>query len=74
MKLLYGQQIFGLQKFGGISRSDRRGHRWFSLMFFGDKTPIYWVGMFISLAVIIIFLLIGIRTFRKMEKSFADLI
>jgi len=47
------------------------GFRW---CFFGDKTPIYWSGMFISLAVIIIFLLIGIRTFRKMEKSFADLI
>ncbi len=47
------------------------GFRW---CFFGDKTPIYWTGMFLSLAVIIIFLLIGIRTFRKMEKSFADLI
>ena len=47
------------------------GFRW---CFFGDKMPIYWSGMFISLAVIIIFLLIGIRTFRKMEKSFADLI
>ena len=47
------------------------GFRW---CFFGDKTPIYWNGMLISLAVIIIFLLIGIRTFRKMEKSFADLI
>ncbi len=47
------------------------GFRW---CFFGDKTPIYWTGMFISLVVIIIFLLIGIRTFRKMEKSFADLI
>jgi lipopolysaccharide transport system permease protein len=47
------------------------GFRW---SFFGDKTPIYWTGMLLSLAVIIIFLLIGIRTFRKMEKSFADLI
>jgi lipopolysaccharide transport system permease protein len=47
------------------------GFRW---CFFGDKLPIYWNGMFLSLAVIIIFLLIGIRTFRKMEKSFADLI
>jgi len=47
------------------------GFRW---SFFGDKTPIYWTGMFLSLAVIIIFLLVGIRTFRKMEKSFADLI
>ena len=47
------------------------GFRW---CFFGDKTPIYWNGMLISLVVIIIFLLIGIRTFRKMERSFADLI
>jgi lipopolysaccharide transport system permease protein len=47
------------------------GFRW---CFFGDKTPIYWTGMFISFAVIIIFLLIGVRTFRKMERSFADLI
>jgi lipopolysaccharide transport system permease protein len=47
------------------------GFRW---CFFGDKTPIYWNGMFISLSVIIVFLIIGIRTFRKMEKSFADLI
>jgi lipopolysaccharide transport system permease protein len=47
------------------------GFRW---CFFGDKTPIYWPGMFLSLGIIILFLLIGIRTFRKMEKSFADLI
>jgi lipopolysaccharide transport system permease protein len=47
------------------------GFRW---CFFGDKLPLYWNGMFISLAVMFIFLLIGIRTFRKMEKSFADLI
>ena len=47
------------------------GFRW---CFFGDKTPLNWSGMFISLAVIIFFLLIGIRTFRKMERSFADLI
>jgi lipopolysaccharide transport system permease protein len=47
------------------------GFRW---CFFGDNTPIYWPGMFLSLGIIILFLLIGIRTFRKMEKSFADLI
>ena len=47
------------------------GFRW---CFFGNKTPIYWPGMFISLGIIILFLLIGVRTFRKMEKSFADLI
>jgi len=47
------------------------GFRW---CFFGDRMPLNWNGMLISLAVIIFFLLIGIRTFRKMEKSFADLI
>ncbi|HEU5164399.1 MAG TPA: ABC transporter permease [Chitinophagaceae bacterium] len=47
------------------------GFRW---CFFGEKTPLNWNGMLISFAVIIFFLLIGIRTFRKMERSFADLI
>ena len=47
------------------------GFRW---CFFGDKTPINWNGMMLSLAVIFLFLFIGIRTFRKMERSFADLI
>lgn len=47
------------------------GFRW---CFFGDKTPPDWNGVLISLAVIIFFLFMGIRTFRKMEKSFADLI
>ena len=47
------------------------GFRW---CFFGNKTPIYWPGMLISLGIIVLFLLVGIRTFRKMEKSFADLI
>lgn len=47
------------------------GFRW---CFFGEKTPIYWNGMFLSVAVIIVFFLIGIRTFRRMEKSFADII
>ena len=47
------------------------GFRW---CFFGDKMPINSNGMFISLVVVIFFLFLGIRTFRKMEKSFADLI
>ena len=47
------------------------GFRW---CFLGDKTPLNWYGMLISLAVIVFFLYMGIRTFRKMEKSFADLI
>ena len=47
------------------------GFRW---CFFGDRTPIYWPGMFISIGIITLFLFIGVHTFRKMEKSFADLI
>lgn len=47
------------------------GFRW---CFFGDKTPLNWSGMLISLGVIAFFLFIGFRTFRRMERSFADLI
>jgi lipopolysaccharide transport system permease protein len=47
------------------------GFRW---CFFGDKMPLYVNGLLVSLAVVIFFLLIGIRTFRRMEKSFSDLI
>jgi len=34
--------------------------------------PIYWPGLFMSLAVIIFFCIVGVRYFRKTEKSFAD--
>lgn len=47
------------------------GFRW---CFFGDKMPLNWNGMLLSMGVVLLFLFIGIRTFRKMEKSFADLI
>ena len=47
------------------------GFRW---SFFGDKFPPDWNGMAVSLGVTIFFVFIGIRTFRKMEKSFADMI
>jgi lipopolysaccharide transport system permease protein len=47
------------------------GFRW---CFFGDKSPMYWNGFFLSLLITVLFLYIGIRTFRRMEKSFADLI
>ena len=47
------------------------GFRW---CFFGEKAALNWNGMFLSLAVTMFFLFIGIRTFRKMEKNFADLI
>lgn len=47
------------------------GFRW---CFFGERVVMNWNGMYLSLAVTLFFLLIGIRTFRKMEKNFADLI
>ncbi len=43
------------------------GFRWCIL---GD--PMYWPGFFVSLVVIVFFMVIGIWYFRKTEKSFAD--
>ncbi|HTN06096.1 ABC transporter permease [Agriterribacter sp.] len=47
------------------------GFRWCLL---NGQQHLYWDTMLISLSVSLIFLWIGIRQFRKMEKSFADLI
>ena len=47
------------------------GFRWCIL---GGVSPIYWPGFAISLAIIAFFLWLGISSFRKMEKTFADLI
>jgi lipopolysaccharide transport system permease protein len=47
------------------------GFRWSIL---GGDCRIYWPGFYCSLAVTAFFLWLGIRKFRKMEKSFADLI
>jgi lipopolysaccharide transport system permease protein len=47
------------------------GFRWCIL---GGKSPLYMPGFMISLAIVGIFLWLGITSFRKMEKSFADLI
>jgi lipopolysaccharide transport system permease protein len=47
------------------------GFRWCIL---GGKSAIYWPGFALSLLVIVFFLWLGISRFRKMEKSFADLI
>jgi lipopolysaccharide transport system permease protein len=47
------------------------GFRWAIL---GGSSSIYWPGFFIGWCVIIFFLWIGFRQFRRMEKSFADLI
>jgi len=43
------------------------GFRWCIL-----GQPMYWPGFFASLTVIILFCIIGIRYFRKTEKTFAD--
>jgi len=48
------------------------GFRWCLL---GDAvSPIHWPDFLLSLMVILLFLLLGIDQFRKMEKTFADLI
>ena len=47
------------------------GFRWCIL---GAHSEIYWPGQIASWSVILFFLWFGIRQFRKMEKSFADLI
>lgn len=47
------------------------GFRWCIL---GGESPIYWPGFFLSLFVVAFFLWLGISTFRKMERTFADLI
>jgi lipopolysaccharide transport system permease protein len=47
------------------------GFRW---CFLGGKSPLYLPGLLLSLAVIIFFLWLGISCFRKMEKTFADMI
>jgi lipopolysaccharide transport system permease protein len=47
------------------------GFRW---CIFGETMQIHWPGFFISIGISFIFLIIGIFTFRKMEKSFADVI
>ena len=47
------------------------GFRWAIL---GDEAHIIWPGFLLSWGLIAFFLWLGIRQFRKMEKSFADLI
>ena len=47
------------------------GFRWAII---GTGMFMYWPGFFLSLAVTIFFLILGIRKFRSMEKSFADMI
>ena len=47
------------------------GFRWCLL---GGDSRLYWPGLGLSLAVTVVFLWLGLRQFRKMERSFADLI
>lgn len=47
------------------------GFRWAIL---GGSNQIYLPGMFLSIAVIILLFIVSIRYFRKMEKTFADII
>jgi lipopolysaccharide transport system permease protein len=47
------------------------GFRWCLL---GGESRIYWPGFLLSIAVASFFLYFGTRQFRKMEKTFADLI
>ena len=47
------------------------GFRWCIL---GGESQMHWRGFALALAVIALFLWIGIRQFRGMEKTFADLV
>ena len=47
------------------------GFRWCIL---GGGSPIYWPGFILSLVIVIFFIWLGVSRFRKMEKTFADLI
>jgi lipopolysaccharide transport system permease protein len=47
------------------------GFRWCLL---GGQSRIYWPGLALSVGIVSVFVWLGVRTFRKMERSFADLI
>ena len=47
------------------------GFRWSII---GQGASIYWPGFFLSIGVTLFFLYLGIKKFRSMEKSFADMI
>jgi lipopolysaccharide transport system permease protein len=59
--------IYNLNPMVGIIE----GFRWCIL---GGRSTIYISGFLVSLAIIALFLYLGISRFRKMEKTFADLI
>jgi lipopolysaccharide transport system permease protein len=47
------------------------GFRWSIL---GGESNIYWPGFLSSVGIMLFFVWLGLRTFRKMERSFADII
>ena len=47
------------------------GFRWSII---GGESPIYWPGFLVSLGVVAFFLWLGIRTFRRTERGFSDLV
>jgi lipopolysaccharide transport system permease protein len=47
------------------------GFRWCII---GGDSSIYWPGFILSLTVVVFFLWLGIRTFRRIERGFADII
>jgi lipopolysaccharide transport system permease protein len=47
------------------------GFRWCLL---GGESALYLPGFWLSIAIALLLLWVGIRQFRKMEESFADLI
>jgi len=47
------------------------GFRWAIL---GGESQIYWPGFALSMALVVVFLILGVWYFRKTEKTFADVI
>jgi len=47
------------------------GFRWALL---GGHTTIYWPGFCLSMSLVVVLLFLGIWYFRRMEKTFADVI
>lgn len=47
------------------------GFRWCIL---GSYSPLYWPGFVVSLLIVAFFLWLGVSRFRRMEKTFADII
>lgn len=47
------------------------GFRWAIL---GGQSQLYWPGFWLSISIMLLFLYLGLSTFRKMERTFADMI